>query len=335
MKDYKHLGQEQRYQIEALLLAGKTQSFIAAQLGCNKSTICRERKRNTRQAGLGAKVYSAKFAQRCVVRRSEERYPNQRFTEPMRQQIVSWMVDKKLSPELMTQLGRQMFGDFVSHETIYQWLWACKQSDRRADQPYCQLYKHLRHGGRRQKRGNYRETRGRIPDRVSIEERPKMIERRERFGDLEVDLMWGKSLKSGLLVIVDRATLWTRIRKIYTKDSSQIAAKIVDMIKSYKGLVKTITYDNDLAFAKHQLVNRILGTVSYFTHPYSPQDKGTVENRIWVLRRFFPKKADLSDVHPSKIKQVENYLNNRPVRKFNYRSPNAVFLQKSKVALRT
>lgn len=335
MKIYKHLSLAQRYEIEALLLAGKSQSFIAELLGFDKSCISRELRRNTRKAGPGAKVYSAEYAQWCVKRRNEERYPNHRFTDSMRWQIKHWMENEKLSPELITQRGRQMYKDFVSHETIYQWLWAAKVSQRSADTPFRDLYKHLKHGGRRQKRGNYRQNRGCIPGRVSIQDRPKVVEDRQRFGDLEVDLMWGKQLKSGLLVIVDRATLKTHLRKVFTKDSSTIVKKVIQMMSPYKGLVKTFTYDNDLAFAKHELINRTLNATSFFTRPYTSQDKGTVENRIGVIRRFFPKKMDLVDVHHSRIKQVENYLNKREVRKFNYCSPNAVFLQMSKVALVT
>ena len=106
-------------------------------------------------------------------------------------------------------------------------------------------------------------------------------------------------------------------------------------MKACKDWLKTITYDNDLAFARHSQVNQELKTKSFFTHPYTSQEKGSVENRIGVLRRFFPKKTDFTLVSAGRVKQVENLINKRPVRKFNYQTPNAVFLQKLKVALIT
>jgi IS30 family transposase len=98
-------------------------------------------------------------------------------------------------------------------------------------------------------------------------------------------------------------------------------------------MLKTITYDNDQAFTQHIQISKALGTKSFFTHPYTSQEKGSVENRIGVLRRFFPKKTDFSSVTPNQIRKVEEMINERPVRKFNYRTPNAVFLLKQRVAL--
>ena len=71
-----------------------------------------------------------------------------------------------------------------------------------------------------------------------------------------------------------------------------------------------------------------LNVSTYFTRPYTSQDKGTVENRIGVLRRFIPKKTDLTFISEQQIKEVEQKLNNRPVRKFNYQTPNQVLQQK-------
>ena len=97
--------------------------------------------------------------------------------------------------------------------------------------------------------------------------------------------------------------------------------------------IKTLTFDNDLAFAKHELIAKVLNVKTYFTRPYTSQDKGTVENRIGVIRRFFPKGTDMTKVHWNTIKSVERKLNNRPVRKFNYLSPKEKKLLLTNVAL--
>lgn len=335
MTNYKQLGQEQRYVIDRLLRQGKSQKEIANVLGCHKSTISRELKRNTPQRGRGAKEYNPDRAQMKAQKRHQEKNKHIIFTDEMRTQIIKQLTIEKLSPELITQMGRRENADFVSHETIYQWIWAMKSSHKKQDQPYQHLYTDLRHGRRRRKRGNYHENRGCISNRVSIEKRPLIVEKRQRIGDVEVDLMMGKNHQPGLLVITDRASLKTSLVKISTKASKPIAQSIIRKMKPCKQWLKTMTYDNDLAFALHKTVNEQLQTQSFFTHPYTSQEKGTVENRIGVLRRFFPKKTDFALISVKRVRQVEKMINERPVRKFNYQTPNAVFLQKLKVALIT
>ncbi|WP_051229765.1 IS30 family transposase [Psychroserpens burtonensis] len=85
--------------------------------------------------------------------------------------------------------------------------------------------------------------------------------------------------------------------------------------------IKTITFDNGKEFARHGEIAKDVNAKTYFTRPYTSQDKGTVENRIGVIRRFFPKKTDLREVSAKRIKEVEKLLNYRPIRKFNYNNP--------------
>jgi IS30 family transposase len=335
MTNYKQLGQEQRYVIDRLLSQGKSQREIAEVLGYHRSTICRELKRNTPQRGRGAKEYNPERAHLKAQKRHREKNKYVRFTQDMREQIVGQLTVAKLSPELISQMGRMDNADFVSCETIYQWIWTMKHSNKRKDQPFKELFKDLKHGRNRRKRGNYRDNRGCIPARVSIEKRPKIVAKRTRLGDVEVDLMLGKNHQPGLLVITDRASLKTALVKISTKASASTAQSIIRKMKSCAHWLKTMTYDNDLAFAQHVRINQQLKTKSFFTHPYTSQEKGTVENRIGVIRRFFPKKTDFSLVTANRVKQVERMINERPVRKFNYQTPNAVFLQKLRVALIT
>jgi len=115
-----------------------------------------------------------------------------------------------------------------------------------------------------------------------------------------------------------------------------MATHITDQLSGIpSGFIKTLTFDNDKAFAKHQRVAQQLEADTYFTRPYTSQDKGTVENRIWVLRRFFPKGTDLRKVSEERIKTVEEYLNFRPIRKFDYLNPIQQSLNHRSVALVT
>lgn len=322
---YKQLGQEQRHIIGRLLEQGENQSEIARVLGYHRSTISREIRRNTPRRGIGAKRYDPNRAQMKTERRHKQKPKRRKFTEGMRRQIVTWLRVEKLSPELMTVLGRLIDPNFISHETIYKWIWAMKFSKRREDRSCRLLYRELRHGRRKRKRGNCRDSRGQIPNRVSIEKRPAVVEKRTRLGDMENDLMLGKNGKPGLFVSVCRTTLKTFLAPISTKEAGPTAQAIVRKLKNCKRWLKTMTYDNDMAFADHASVNKLLDTKSFFTHPFTSQEKGTVENRIGLLRRFFPKRCDFSKISARRVSMVEKIINSRPVRKFNYKTPDQVF----------
>lgn len=194
------------------------------------------------------------------------------------------------------------------------------------------LYLLLKHGCRRRKRGHYKDSRGLIPNNVSIEQRPKIVEQRNRLGDIEVDMIIGKDHHGGLLVTLDRASLLTTIDKIESKDSKQIKRLIIKRMHKNNN-IKTMTFDNDQAFCLHEEIAQKLNIETYFTRPYTSQDKGSIENRNGVIRRFYPKKTNFKEVTQKEIKNVEKLINNRPIRKFNYKSANEVYLLKSKVAL--
>lgn len=327
-KNYNQLSSEQRYQIEALLQNEVTQKEIARIIGVNASTICRELKRNTPKRGRGALEYRAKNAQRRTVLRHQAKPKHVKFTEDMKALARRLLQQEKYSPELIHERGRREISDFVSHETIYKWIWACKVSNRREDKKDKKLYLHLAHGRRRRKRGLMRESRGIIPNRKGIEKRPKIVEKRNRLGDLEVDLMMGKDHKGALLVMLDRASLKAKLRLLDSKESHQVKEEAISSWRAMKHIVKTITFDNDQAFSKHESIAKSLQANSFFTRPYTSQDKGSVENRIGLIRRFFPKKTDLTKITMERVREVESMINNRPVRKFNYQTPNQVFSKK-------
>jgi IS30 family transposase len=230
------------------------------------------------------------------------------------------------SPELISHVGKKEYERFISHEWIYQWIWKCKHSNRREDKEAKLLYRYLKHGRRHRKRGNRRDNRGSIPNRVSIEQRPKIVNRRKRIGDIEVDLMIGKNHQSALLVSLDRATLHTRLRLLKSKTSYEVKETLK---KLYTGRwVKTFTFDNDQAFTNHQEIADKYSAKSFFTRPYTSQDKGSVENRIGQIRRFLPKKTDLNQISHQQIFRIQNKINNRPIRKFKYKTANQVFSEK-------
>jgi len=129
----------------------------------------------------------------------------------------------------------------------------------------------------------------------------------------------GSHHKSALLIIPDRTILLTMIEKPESKNTDEINSKMIKRLTRFdSSWIKIITYDNGKEFAKHYEIAKLLNVKTYFTRPYTSQDKGTVENRIGVIRRFFPKKTDLRKVSNKRVKEVGKLLSYRPISKFNY-----------------
>lgn len=336
MQKFNQLSLEQRYQIEILIKEGLSQTRIAELIGVHKSTVSRELKRNTGKRGINALAYSARIASDRTKVRHRLKAKRVRFNEAMKVQARAWLSEDKLSPELISALWKKQGQEAVSHETLYQWIWKAKKSFRLSLLEDRGLYRHLRHGKRKQKRGNHTHTRGLIKHRTPIDQRPALIADRYRLGDVEVDLMMGKNHQSALLVMTDRATLITTMDFLPSKDSQGVKEKIKERINWIgSSWIKTLTFDNDQAFALHHEIAQEFGIKTYFTRPYTSQDKGTVENRIGLIRAFLPKKTDLNEISDETIADIENKINKRPIRKFNYLSPKEKLVTYRSVALVT
>lgn len=329
-KNYTQLSLEQRYQIEALFTAGISQKQIALQIGVHPSTISRELRRNIAKRGRTSGEYHARIADRKTRIRHQAKPKRVIFDPKMKELIHHYLSVERWSPELISKSVESVS---ISHEWIYSWIWRCKHTHTAESRVYKDLYKYLRHGRRKRKRGNIKDSRGTLLNRTPIDKRPEIVSKRERVGDLEVDLMMGKNHKGAILVMTDRTTLQTRLRKLPSKESSAVFNGIIDALNANPYRALTLTFDNDKAFSCHTEIAHKMKIETYFTRPYTSQDKGTVENRIGVLRRFIPKKTNLSFVTKQMLEEIETKLNNRPVRKFNYQTPQQVLLKK--IALMT
>jgi IS30 family transposase len=317
-KKFTQLREEERIKIEALLGQGLSLSSISRALNRPVSTISREVKRNA------AGVYKARQAQCITNKRHRYKPKHVVFDKSMRSFIAVQLQCDKWSPELISVKGKQWRSDFISTEWIYQWIWAMKFSQRRSDKDYQPLFKYLKHACRRRKRGRKRNMRGNIIGRKWIEHRPRAADKRSRKGDMEADIILGKDRKPGLLVLLDRRTRKAWLHKLKVKDTAVVMKKLIITCLKIGG-IKTVTFDNDQSFAEHYRLNKI-GIDTFFTHPYSSQEKGSVENRIGIIRMFFNKKTDFTKVTSAQVKSVENKINNRPLRLFNYKSPNEVHI---------
>ena len=317
-KTFTHLSEEERVKIEVLLNQGLSLRKIAQALNRPVSTISREVKRN------GSRLYRASKAQYFTEKRHRQKAKFSVFDDVMKRYIVDQLSGPKWSPELISNCGKEWRKDFISTEWIYHWIWRMKFSMAKADRPFNALYKHLKHSRRRRKRGRKRNMRGNIIGRKWIDQRPVMADKRKRVGDLEADIVLGKGRRPGLLVALDRKTRKTWIRKLKTKEADYVMDKLVGICHEI-GSVRTVTFDNDQSFAEHRRLNK-LGIKTFFTHPYSSQEKGSVENRIGVIRMFFPKKTDFAQVNELQVRKVQKMINERPMRMFKYRSPNEIHI---------
>jgi|SRR5687767_15031969 len=317
-KSFTHLSEEERIKIEVLLIQGLSLSAIARMLNRPVCTISREVKRN------GPQLYRAVRAHYFTGLRHRQKRKHSVFDHEMRSFIELQLRLKRWSPELISVRGKKRRSDFISTEWIYQWIWAMKFSMCESDKKYQKLYKYLRHSSRRRRRGRKRNRRGNIIDRKWIEQRPKLANLRKRHGDLEADIILGKDRQPGLLVALDRRSRKTWLRKLKIKSTDYVMKKLADVCSEI-GNVKTVTLDNDQSFAEHYRLNKT-GISTFFTHPYSSQEKGSVENRIGIIRMFFPKKTDFRQVNEQQVRKIQNIINERPLRMFKYKCPNEIHI---------
>lgn len=308
---------EQRYTIQVLKKQGFSQKEIAKEIGKNASVVCRELQRNCdKRSG----VYKAELAVKKCANRHKTKPKKKRFTDDI-QQYVDCLIREDFSPEQIVGLSKIEQKQCVSVERIYQHIWTDKKQGG-------DLYLHLRTQGKRyRKRGASKDKRGQIVGRVGIEQRPKIVEEKTRFGDLEIDLVIGKNHKKAILTANDRATGKTKIALLNSKSCEEVKQKTVQILTEWKPYLHTITSDNGKEFASHKEISSDLEIDYYFARPYHSWERGANENYNGLLRQYFPKGYDFNLITQKDIEYVENKLNNRPRKRFGYLTPNQVYSQ--------
>lgn len=314
---YTQLTQEQRYQIYALRKMGHNQIAISECIGVHKSTISRELRRN-----CGKKGYRPQQAHQQALSRRGARHS--------RIQLADWeVVKEKLkfdwSPEQISHWLREK-GIRISHEYIYQYVYA----DKRAGG---ELHSHLRCKKKYRKRAGGQDRRGKIPNPVSIEQRPAVVDERTRLGDWEVDLVLGKHHRGVLVTLTERKSRFTLLRKVANKSASLVTKAILELLNGIEHL-KTITADNGKEFSLHESISENLGIDFYFAHPYASWERGTNENTNGLIRQYLPKTLDFMTITPQDELFIMDRLNLRPRKCLDYLTPFEVFFQLHLVALR-
>ena len=322
MRHYTHLALKQRYQIDALLKAKVPQNRIAQVVGVHRSTISREIRRNR-----GAHAYFAAQAHRLALHQRQDKSCRRIGTQ-------TWaLVEEKMrgeqwSPEQMSGWLARERDMRVSHESIYRYVRADKE--RGGD-----LHRHLRCRKRHRKPYGSPARTGPIVGRVSIDERPVVVERRERVGDWEADTIVGKPGKAVIVSLVERRSRLTRLVKAACRKAADVETAMVRALTPLVDRVRTVTCDNGSEFARHASLATSLRARFFFAHPYASWERGLNENTNGLVRQYFPKRTDLSDITDEEIQIVMDKLNRRPRKALGYRTPNEAFFgDKPTVALR-
>ena len=316
MRHYTQLTSEQRYQIFALHKAKNTLTRIAEIIGVHKSTVCRELKRNSGERG-----YNAKQAQIFTDTRRQAKV-TRRLTQA-HWEIVDAYIKQEWSPEQTSVYLRDKLSFEVSHERIYQHIYHDKKHGG-------DLHKHLRCQKERRKRYGTYSRRGQIFNRISIDDRPAIVNEKSRFGDVEVDTVIGKNHKEALVTIVDRKTKLALIKKVASKSAEVVKNAIIELLWPYRSVLHTITADNGKEFAFHQEIAKELGVQFYFAHPYASWERGLNENTNGLIRQYCPKGSSFENVNDATTKLIMDRLNNRPRKTLGMRTPIEALLDELK-----
>lgn len=321
MSNYHRLSMEDRVDIHQCLLAGESISSLSILLGRSSSTIWREIERNSGDDGEYLPCVADRLSKlrRGKYGRRLDRNGALRF-------VVFSLLRARWSPEQVSVWLKVKFpGDSdmrLSHESLYTYLYALPRGSLRKE-----LLSYLRqHRKRRRPRSRGEDRRGQIPDMISIEERPAEVADRSVPGHWEGDLILGRYNRTSLGTLVERTTRTVILVPLKNKDAESVRKAFARELKSLPRQMRlSLTYDQGKEMAEHKLFTSETKMVVYFAHPASPWERGTNENTNGLIRQFFPKGTDFSEVTRYQIKKVQHLLNGRPRKAIGFQTPYEAF----------
>jgi IS30 family transposase len=314
-RTYKQLSVEERDRISLLRGQGKSLRSIARSLGRDPSTLSRELKRSP---ATYCSPYLSHRAQARADARKAAGHKRQRLRGSALRSYVRRQIRNGWSPERIAGRWKLLGNGRISHEAIYQWLYAEERD----------LVCHLprAHRKRLRRKRNWKPRMFYISSRIPISERPQIVAARKQAGHWEGDTMLGRRHRSVLQIIVERKTRYTRLTKLKAKTAGEMRRAINRSLGHYPAhMRRSMTYDNGRENVEHTLVNQTLGMRSYFCAPMHSWEKGTVENAAGLVRRRLPKKTDFAKVSVAELEKVERWLNSLPRKCLGYRTATEAF----------
>lgn len=331
---YNHLTIEEREIILHMLWQKSSIRSIAKVLNRNPSSISREIGKNNPPE---RKLYTPRLAnERALTYRKHRGRQARLKNEAVRNYVVKHL---KIgwSPEQIAAKSKELAGTSISHEAIYQYVyaqvhrdgWGLLRTDKEDLRPYL-----ARCRKRRMKKGfrrSYRIDKGPLP---SIENRPKEVETRAIIGHWEDDCIVSRANSKRLKTINERVSGIVFIQKI---NNGTIQATNTAVTKRLRAIPpefrKTLTRDRGSENLGYQELEEVLGILCYYAHAYHSWERGSNENTNGLIRRFFPKKTDFNLVTNEQIRQVEYLINSRPRKRLGWKTPYQVFYEMTGVAL--
>jgi len=313
-KKYHHLATCERDLIAVWKGAGLSLRIIAKKLDRSVSSISEEINRNQFYGHYVAIHAQAESEQRKI--KARKRHP---LKDPLTYAYVLEKLRDGWSPEQIAgRLEKESGKKVISYETIYRFIYSPINKPKR-------LWGYLpwKRTKRKQKL-NRGVKRLRIPNRVSIHQRPAIIDQRQEFGHWEADTMVGKQEKGKVIhTEVERKSRWLKALLINSRKAEET---IGIQKKIFRQLIcKSITSDNGLEFVKHTELNKELKIKTYFADPYSAWQRGTNEYHNGLLRRYLPKKTSFVDLTQEELNDMVEEINNRPRKILQYQTPEEVF----------
>jgi IS30 family transposase len=318
------LSLAEREEISRGVVSGRSLRSIAAGVGRAPSTISREINRNG-----GREHYRANVADSAAWDRAHRPKTCKLAQNPALARIVASKLQLQWSPRQIAGWLKRTYPDDenyqVSHETIYRTLFIQARGALKKE-----LLQHLRRTRRmRRSRHHTQKTadRGRIKDTVSIRERPAEAEDRAVPGHWEGDLLFG-SKNSQIATLVERNTRYVLLARVNNKDTETVINALIKQAhKLPRELYKSLTWDRGKEMAEHKRFTLDTDIKVYFCDPQSPWQRGSNENTNGLLRQYFPKGMDLSNVHQNRLNAVARRLNERPRETLNFETPAERFNQ--------
>ena len=315
---YKHLSITERELIAIHQAGGKSICQIAKLLGRNKSTISRELARN------GGDYLPSK-AQANYQRRRKKCHPHKLLENPALFALVKKLfLGCQWSPEqIANRLKLENYPIQISYKTIYRGIYAAMfdTPEQRRSEGNRGAVRKLRHRGKPRRPKGYSSNRGKIPISHELSERP--VNDRSRFGDWEADTIVGFNHKSGLLTLVDRKSRFILAAPLARLGSKEVKTAMIEALQGQP--LHTLTPDRGREFQLHGKVTAALGVEFYFPPPHQPWQRGTNENTNGLLREYFPKGYDFTQLSDKDLQKVVAQLNRRPRKCLGYKTPWEVY----------
>jgi transposase, IS30 family len=314
---YKQLNQNERYRISAMLESHSKIGHIATALQRSEKTIRDEIGRG--KVSLFHPYCAVTAHQLAMSRKSNNAL---KMNDDLLKSITE-KLDVQWSPEQIAGRLKVENKQHCGRQTIYNYIARNKRAGG-------QLYKKLRHGKPYRKR-HTKTGRYKIPNRVDIDQRPDIVDKRSRVGDWEVDLVIGANHKGMIITANERRTGLSLQKFIPSKHADIVAIGIIQLLSPVKEFVHTITMDNGLEFAKHEFVSAALKSAAYFAKPYCSWQRGSNENTNRLIRQYFPKGSGFEKIDEHQILNSTNKLNHRPRKRLGYKTPAELFAEETKM----